>query len=155
MIFDGRKLTTLFMFAIFAGASVMALSLPTKAAFMPLLVGIPGALLCAAQFVIDWRAGPDGAESEGIDDQSQEEDGSQSEDQAFIWLGLFAGTLLCFGFVLGGPLVVGAFVKVSSRESWTNALVAAAGTFAVLYGVFVRMLELSLFEGFVLATFFS
>ncbi|HSM42039.1 MAG TPA: tripartite tricarboxylate transporter TctB family protein [Afifellaceae bacterium] len=150
MTFDGRKLTTLFMFALFAGACLLALDLPTKAAFMPLLIGIPGALLCAAQFVVDWRTEARGQEraSDKRDDETDEN--GQSELEAFVWLGLFTIVLLAFGFVVGGPIAVGIFVRFSSRESWPNALFAAAGTFAVLYGVFAWMLGLSLFEGFVL-----
>ena len=150
MTFDGRKLTTLFMFAVFAGACLLALDLPTKAAFMPLLVGVPGALLCAAQFVIDWRAEAHGRETGADEREPETAENSQSELQAFVWLGLFTILLLAFGFVVGGPLAVGIFVRFSSRDSWPNALFAAAGTFAVLYGVFVWLLELSLFEGFVL-----
>lgn len=150
MIFDGRKLTTLVMFTIFAGASLLALDLPTKAAFMPLLIGIPGAILCAAQFVVDLRAGPDAGGPPANAPEQQSDDDSQSEVQAFVWLAAFTVMLLCFGFIVGGPIVVGAFLRFSSRESWQNSLFAAGGTFAVLYGVFVWLLELSLFQGVVL-----
>ena len=155
MIPDGRKLTTLVMLAIFVAVCVMALSLPTKAAFMPLLIGIPGAILCAVQLVIDLRREPE-AEIVAPDPVANVTgDGAQSEAEAFLWLALFTVALLGFGFILGGPVIVGAFVRYSSRDSLQNALFAAGGTFAVLYGVFIWMLELSLFQGFVLEALLS
>lgn len=150
MTFDGRTATTMVMLVIFAGASLLALDLPTKARFMPLLIGVPGAILCAAQLVIDLRRKPEEVARQGAQAaQDQGEDG-QSEAQAFLWLGLFTVILLCFGFILGGPVIVGAFVRFSSRDSWQNALFAAGGTFAVMYGMFIWLLELSLFQGFFL-----
>lgn len=149
MIFNARTLTTLAMFVLFAGACLMAMQLPQKAAFMPLLIGVPGTLLCAAQLVIDViRVRRDGSEfraAETADDNS-----GQSETAAFLWLGLFSVALIGFGFVVGGPLIVGAFVRFSSRDSVPTALFAMAGTFAVLYGVFIWLLELSLFRGLII-----
>ena len=146
MILNARFLTTLVMFALFAGACILATGLPTKAAFMPLLVGIPGALLCGAQLILDLRRGPDAsAEKNAVADTS-----AQSEVQAFGWLALFTVALIGFGFVAGGPIIVGAFVRFSSRDSWKNAAVAAGGTFIVLWGIFIWLLELSLFNGLIL-----
>ncbi len=148
-MFSGRTITTLVMLAIFAGASVLALDLPAKARFFPLLIGIPGALLCAWQLVLDLRRASDPPET-----AAQEAGAGRSEAEVFVWLALFFGTLAGFGFILGAPLIVTAFVRFSSRESWQNALFAGAGTFAVMYGVFIWLLELSLFQGLVLEWLF-
>lgn len=147
MTFDGRKATTLFMLVVFVGACLIALGLPQKAAFMPLLVGIPGSLLCLAQLVIDFRGGDSGARAK---DGGTEDDAGRSETEMLAWILLFTGAIVGFGFIVGGPLIVTLFIRVSSQETWQRAVFAGAGTFAVLYGVFVWMLELSLFRGFVL-----
>jgi|GEM_PF-1062618 len=147
MILNARFLTTLVMFALFVGACILALSLPTKAAFMPLLIGVPGALLCGAQLILDLRRGPD-APKEPVEEAGDAS--AQSEAQAFVWLALFSVALIGFGFVYGGPIIVGLFVRFSSRDSWKNAGIAAAGTFIVLWGIFIWLLELSLFEGLIL-----
>jgi hypothetical protein len=146
MTFDGRTLTTLFMFLIFAGACFIALGLPQKAAFMPLLVGIPGALLCLWQLVLDLRRAPEEPK------QSKEEkpEDSSSELEAFFWLGAFSVAIIGFGFLVGGPLIVTAFIRYSSRESWRNAIFAGVGTFALIWGVFIWLIELPLFDGLVL-----
>jgi hypothetical protein len=157
MTFDGRTATTAVMLAIFVGACLLSLGLPTKAAFMPLLIGVPGALLCAAQLVLDLRRGPapeavpePEAEAEAEAETPETNEASQSEVQAFVWLGLFFGVLLGFGFIVGAPLIVAAFIRFSSKDSWKNALFGGAGTFVVMYGVFIWLLELSLFPGLVL-----
>jgi len=146
MTFNGRIATSLVMLALFVGACFLALDLPKKAAFMPLLIGVPGALLCLWQVVIDLRRSPDIAEAP--EDNTGEE--GQSEAQAFLWLGLFAVALIGFGFIVGGPVIVFAFVRFSSGESWKSALFAATGTFALLYGMFILLLELTLFRGLIL-----
>lgn len=146
MTFDGRTLTTFVMLVLFAGASLLALGLPQKAAFMPLLLGIPGTIFCLWQFVLDIRREPEPPRA-----ADETEDGrGRSETEVFLWLGAFSVAMIGFGFLVGGPLVVLAFVRFSSRESWRNALVAGAGTFAVIYGVFIWLLELPLFQGLVL-----
>ena len=154
MILNARFLTTLVMFALFVGACVLAMGLPTKAAFMPLLIGIPGALLCGAQLILDLRRGPDAPKKAAQSDNAEDES-AQSEAQAFGWLALFAVALLGFGFVVGGPIIVGAFVRFSSKDSWKNAAVAAGGTFVVLWGVFIWLLELILFKGLILEALFG
>lgn len=148
MTFDGRTFTTLVMLALFAGACILALDLPQKAAFMPLLVGIPGTLLCLWQLILDLRRTPD----ETVSTESAAK--GRSETEVFLWLAGFAVALIGFGFVIGGPIIVFLFVRFSSDESTKNALVAGAGTFAVIWGVFIWLLELPLFEGLVLETFF-
>lgn len=153
MTFDGRIATTLVMTGLFAGACLLALGLPAKAAFMPLLVGIPGLLLCLAQLVIDLRRPKQAPEKIAEESRGGPPD-RQTELQAFAWLGAFAGALLGFGFIVGGPLLVAAFVRWSSRETWTSAIIAGAGTFLVMWGVFVWLLELSLFQGLVLEWLF-
>jgi hypothetical protein len=77
------------------------------------------------------------------------DEGSRSEVQMFLWLGLFTLALVGFGFVWGGPIIVMLFVRFSSKDTWLNAFFARAGTFATLFGVFVWMLELKLFPGLV------
>ena len=142
---DGRKITTLVMLAVFTGAVLIALTLPSKAAFMPFLVGIPGILLCLAQLVIDIR-GP-AVEPKGH--RGGDDGEGRTEFQMFLWLFLFTFALIGFGFLWGGPVIVAMFIRFSSRDSWSNALFAGAGTFAVLFGVFVWLLELRLFPGLI------
>lgn len=150
MTFNGRTATSLVMLLIFAAASILALDLPKKAAFMPLLVGIPGVILCLWQVILDLRRPP-----EIVVEKDEDDDGvGRSEMEIFLWFGAFSAALLGFGFVVGGPIVVFAFVRFASGESWKNAIVAGLGTFLVIWGVFIWLIELPLFQGLVLEAIF-
>lgn len=145
---NGRIITTLVMLTIFAGMSLIAVNYPPKARFMPLLVGIPGTIMCLAQLFIDirqrLRESGNGAslDAEAIAERPR-------EAKMFFWLGLFTAGILAFGFLYGAPVLILAFLRFAERESWTTSIVAAVAAFAVLYLVFVRMLELFLFEGLI------
>lgn len=152
MTFDGRTAITTVMLVIFAGASFLSLSLPQKAAFMPLLVAIPGTILCMWQLALDLRRAPSGEEAAERD--GSDEENARSEAEIFFWLGAFSVSMIGFGFVVGGPLAVLAFIRFASRESWLNAVIAGLGTLAVTWGVFVWLLEMPLFQGLVLEAVF-
>lgn len=152
----GRIATTLVMLAIFAGMSLIALGFPEKAAFTPLLVGIPGVVLCLAQLAIDLTgrakaAGP--GNDEGLDDRAGDAI-SGREWFMFVWLAVFTVAIVGFGFHVGGPLVVFLYIRFGEREPWLNALIAGAGTFLVVWLVFTKLLELPLFGGLLLPTLF-
>jgi energy-coupling factor transporter transmembrane protein EcfT len=61
MIFDTRKLISLVMIALFAGAIYFSQGLPSSAAFMPMLVSVPGLILCLFQFALDFKNTPEAA----------------------------------------------------------------------------------------------
>lgn len=150
MTFDGRTFTTLAMLALFLAACFFALGLPQKAAFMPLLIGVPGAILCFWQLVLDLRRTPEEISAEAAEAAAKQ---GRSEVEIFLWLAGFSIALIGFGFVVGGPIIVFLFVRFSSGESTVNALIAAAGTFLVIWGIFIWALELPLFQGLVLEPF--
>jgi hypothetical protein len=56
---------------------------------------------------------------------------------------------MSFGFLIAAPVLVLAFLRFGEKEPWTTAILGGLGAWIVLYGVFTRLLELFLFEGFV------
>lgn len=147
-------MTTFVMLVIFTSMSVMALGFPTKAGFMPLLVGIPGALLCAVQLFIDLRGGSadegPAADAEDTAEQIAAPYERSREIFMFGWLAAFTVGLFLFGFLIGGPITVFLYLKFGERESWFSSLLAAAATCVILYATFIWLLELSIFQGFIL-----
>ena len=139
---DGRVGTALFMFLVFATMSLIALGFPPKARLMPLLVGIPGVILGLAQLVIELRAAHARSPREptGL---------TAAERHMLGWTLLFFVGLLAFGFVHAGPVLVFAFLLLGRGESLTISAVSAVGTWAVLYGLFVKAFEIPLFAGLV------
>jgi hypothetical protein len=143
MSISSRVLTAAVMLVIFAGMTVMALGFPAQAQLMPLLIGIPGTVMALVQLIKELRApaeAPPAAAIEARDEQRRER-------KMFLWLGLFLAGVLAFGFLWATPVLIFAFLRFSERESWAVATIGAIGAWLVLYVVFVRLLELFLFEG--------
>ena len=137
---EGRILVSAIMVVIFAGAVLLSFSYAPDARFLPLVVGIPGLLLSAAQLVTELRAHP------GIKILPEEH---RREVRMFAWFLGFVAGLVLFGFLYAGPALVAAYLIVAGRERWYMALGAAVLTWAILYGIFERFLGLPLFDGLV------
>lgn len=142
MTLNGRALTSLAMFAVFAAMTLIALGFPDKARTMPLLVGVPGTLLALAQLVRDLRTVERDAGESTVE--------RHRERHMFAWLAIFLAGVLGFGFLVAAPVLVLAFLRIGQRESWTVSLAGGVAVWIVLYAVFTRMLGLFLFEGLLL-----
>jgi hypothetical protein len=144
------------MLAIFTGMTLMAFGFPDKAAFTPLLVGVPGVFLCLAQLAIDLtgRARLAGSANNEEFGDSDGDAVSAREWFMFLWLAVFAAAIIGFGFHVGGSLVVFLYIRFGAREPWLNAVLGGTGTFLVVWLVFTRLLELPLFGGLLLPTLF-
>jgi tetrahydromethanopterin S-methyltransferase subunit E len=124
---------------IFASAAVVAkLSYPAEAASMPLFIGAIGAALSLLQLVVELRASR-AAHEEQID--------LRKDLPIYLWVWAFVGAVVGFGFVLAAPLMLFAYLRWRSRESWWLCLLLSAAVFGVLYGLFETALGVPLFEG--------
>lgn len=145
MSISSRIVTSAVMLCIFAGMTLMALGFPAKAQLMPLLIGVPGTAMALVQLITDLRApAAPTPEAEAAFEAREEQ---HRERKMFLWLALFFAGILAFGFLWATPVLVFAFLRFGERESWGVAATGAVGSWLVLYLVFVRVLELFLFEG--------
>lgn len=156
---------TVAMFAIFASFVLVAASYPPEARFMPWVVGIPGALLCLVQLVIDWRGGsvkavrdaqpaPPVELPSGAAVPEPEAEGPTGaalvRRELVIWayfVGFIAGLLL-FGFWVAIPVLIVAFLRFEAGTSWLAAVASSIVATAVLYGAFEVFLGIRLHHGF-------
>jgi Tripartite tricarboxylate transporter TctB family len=143
MTISGRATTSAVMLAIFAGMVAIASTYPPQARFMPYVVGIPGILLCAIQLILDLResrrAAPAG------------ESPVRRELFMFGWLLAFLAGIVLFGFVYATPILLFAFLRYAASERTRVALTGAAAGFALIYLVFVVLLEIPLHDGLIAA----
>jgi hypothetical protein len=65
----------------------------------------------------------------------------------FGWVAAALGAMSVFGLVTGGALFVGAFLRVRERESWSFALLGAAGVVLVLHVILERVFGVPLYAG--------
>jgi Tripartite tricarboxylate transporter TctB family len=145
MSISSRILTAAVMLMIFAGMTVMALGFPPQAQLMPLLIGVPATLMALIQLIKELRAPAEAPPTAEAAIEARQE--QARERKMLLWLGLFLAGVLALGFLWATPVLVFAFLRFGERESWTIAAIGAIGTWLVLYVVFVRLLELFLFEG--------
>ncbi len=167
MAFDGRVLMSLVMLAIFVGMVAVAFGYPPEARLLPLVIGIPGTVLCLAQLGRDLA----GAGRKPDDLSSPGQEPAHSEIEALVWateggtpgdrairreavlfgflVALIAG-ILVLGFWLAAPLFLIAFLRFHERESWRFTLALSAGGWLVLYLIFDRALGILLHRGFLI-----
>jgi uncharacterized membrane protein len=140
---EGRILTAGVMLLIFATMVAMATTYAGDARLLPLVIGIPGLVLCIIQFVTELRTKPD-ADEKGFTDEDR-----RAELKMFGWFAVFVFGIILFGFPYAAPLIVAVYLHFSWGEKWYVSLGAAAFAFAVLHGIFDYVLGLPLFEGLV------
>jgi hypothetical protein len=127
---------------IFASAAVVAkLNYPAEAASMPLFIGGIGAALSLLQLIVELRASRSSAHEEQID--------LRKDLPIYLWVWAFVGAVVAFGFVLAAPVMLFAYLRWRSRESWWMCVLLSAAVFGVLYGLFETALGVPLFEGLV------
>jgi len=142
-LFGGRVLTAVLMLAIFVTMSLMALGFPEKARLMPLMIGVPGSALALVQLLLELRT----VIGEAVESDKETREARKNEQHMFIWMLLFFLGILGFGFLYAAPLLVFGFLHLGKKESFTTALIGAAGTWVVLYGLFETAFEIQLFNG--------
>lgn len=139
---EGRIVVAGTMLAIFAIMVGLAFTFPGEARFLPLVIGIPGLVLSAAQFAIELRGKDEDEKVYSADDR-------MAELKMFGWFFAFIAGIILFGFPYAGPAIVGLYLHFSWGEKWYVSLGAAAFAWAILHGIFDYMLGLPLFEGLV------
>jgi hypothetical protein len=124
---------------IFASAAVVAkLNYPAEAASMPLIIGGVGAALSLLQLIVELRASR-GAHEEQID--------LRKDLPIYLWVWAFVGAVVAFGFVIAAPVMLFAYLRWRSRESWWLSALLSVAVLAILYGLFETALGVPLFEG--------
>lgn len=137
------------MLALFVGMTGLALSYPPDARLLPLVIGIPGTLLCAAQLVLDLRRRRQQQAMPG-----RHAGGSTRRERAFLgWLAAFVIGILAFGFPYGAPALVFVFLYWGQGERLVTAGPAALVLLLFLHVVFEGALGLPLFGGLLLQNF--
>ena len=140
-------LLSAFMLAVFAGMTGTALSYPPDSRLVPLVVGIPGTLLCAGQFLVELRRY---ARQRRQGTRPEAGLPTRRELALLAWFAVFVLGILLFGFTYGGPALLFAFLYWGQSERPLVAAAAALGLLGFLHLVFRQALGLRLFEGLML-----
>ena len=140
MTLNARIILAGLMLAIFGAMVAAAFTYPTKAAFVPLVIGVPGTLLCLIQFGTELRAARTTAATAPARDVRR-------EWVMYGWIVGFVASVTLLGFLIAAPLVLYAYLRFNAKApQWLAGLIAAGGL-ALIYGVFEYTLGVELFEG--------
>lgn len=152
---------TVVMLTFFCVMVGLSLGFPAKARFMPLIVGVPGIILCLVQLAIDLFHSPKsafhGAPRAGV---SHDIPGVEAELPEFgphtvpqeitMWTYLvsFVAGILVFGFYASALVLLLTFLRREAEASWKMTLSLAIGATIALYVAFGVLLRIQLFPGF-------
>ena len=146
MTIEGRLIIAGIMLALFAGMTGLAFTFPRDAGFLPLVVGIPGTILCVIQFAIELRAG-----AKRRDEAARAENRATMarEWQMFAWIAGYTLVILLVGFLPATAGLLFGFLYFDQKEKfWLSAVLAIVGV-ATLYLFFEVTFGIELHPGFV------
>lgn len=112
---------------------------------MPLLVGVPGTILCFWQLLVELSTENGEADAGKIL--------SGSELAIAAWLLAFIAGIVALGFSFGTPPVVACYLYFVAKERLPTALIAGIFCFTLMYGFFERLMSMQLFEGLLVQYF--
>jgi Tripartite tricarboxylate transporter TctB family len=139
--FTSTVALSLTFLVIFASAAIVArVNYPPDAASMPVIIGVVGAALSLLQLLVELRAsrGP-----------YEEQINLRKDGPIYLWVWAFVIAVVAFWFILAAPVMLFAYLRWRSRESWWLSLLLPALLLALLYGLFQVALGVPLFEGLV------
>lgn len=147
----GRIVVGVLMLAIFASMVAVASQYPPQARFMPLVVGIPGMVLCIFELARELRnaARRRAGDHDGAAAESPLAGTVRREIVLWTYFIAFVAALILVGFWVSIPVFLLLFLRFAAGESWRfSACLAVLGT-ALLFLVFHKGLGVALHPGFI------
>jgi TctA family transporter len=131
------------MVVVFGSALWTALDWPPRARIFPYAIFGPLLLVSIINFVKDLRRRPwTETIEQAIAEANLDEASFRRRTREILkWILGFFLALWLLGFPLGIPLATFIYLKVASREKWLTSIVATAGAWAFIVGVFGHFLD--------------
>ena len=133
---------------VFAYAAVTALSYPEEARLLPLAVALPGLALAVVHVALSLR--PQAAASAELPDENEPLTTEERTRRTLLiaaWIaGIFVAIYL-LGFQIAVPLAAIAYLRVMAREGWLMSAGIAVLCWALVFGIFDRVLHVPLPTG--------
>jgi hypothetical protein len=136
---NSRVALSLAFLGIFGTAvAIAALSYPSGAREMPLIIGGLGAALSLLQFLTEIRESHRKAE---------EKVNLRKDLPVYAWVWSFVIVIALFGFMVAAPPALFAYLKFRSKERWAMSVGLAIAVWVLLWGLFEQLLGVTLWEG--------
>ena len=149
----GRIFMSALMLAIFASMVAVATQYPPQARFMPLVIGIPGLVLCIYQLIVELRTRTEPARDVADSTVAQTTVAAERRREVTLWSYFVAliAALILFGFWVTIPVFLTIYLRHAAGESWRFALGLGLAGSGILFLVFHKGLGVVLHGGFITA----
>lgn len=153
---NGPVVTALLMTVIFSAMVLVATQYPPDARMLPLVIGIPGTILCFIQLSFEllssYRKLSSSSDAANLRMKSAN---VKKELRFFLWFPGFIISVLLIGFMATTVIMVFLFLRMSQRESMKLSVGLSLGGALMLYVVFELVLAMPLFNGVINQWIFS
>jgi tripartite tricarboxylate transporter TctB family protein len=150
---SGRALFSLFLVGVSVFAVASAWRWPFKAAFFPLVVGVPLIVLAGVQLVLDLRGRGAPAAGPAMDLQLggdvPDEVARRRAARLFAWIAGFVVLVAVVGFPVAVPIFMASYLGLESRVGWRMAAGLTVAAWAFFHGVFQWLLRLPFESGWI------
>ena len=147
-----RVMFTLFMMSFIVVLVVLSFGYDRKSALLPIIVGISSLLLGGLSLASEFSSRINSLFMTGLFQLSggrKDAPGISGSRFALtsFWLLLLISLIFFFGFLVSLPVWIFSYILFQGRRPWSHAIVAAVSFWIFLYGFFVRIMNLDLFQG--------
>jgi len=136
--------TIILIFAI--GVLVAAYDFPGGSGVFPRFAGWVFVGLTALELIIQLKALL-AARVVGTTSGPLLSEGVRKEIKGFVWIGFFLIVLYLVGFMIGIPLYIFAFLRLSAGRSYKECAIMAGAATVFVYILFMELLEYRLYAG--------
>ena len=152
---NGKIVMSACLMVIGAYAVITALKWPLRTAIFPTVIGIPVFFMALVELLLNLfgkeetekkQSAVDFELSEGLEPALA----TRRTLSSFIWIIGFFLAIIFFGFQIAAPLFVLCFLRLHGKENWPLSLLMSAAAWGVLYGLFIRLLEVPFKNGLIL-----
>src|SRR3954465_14612920 len=109
MTLNARIFLAGLMLALFGAMTGTALGERAKAGFVPLVIGVPGTVLCLIQLVVELRHARNGSAEPSKRDVRR-------EWVMFGWIFGFVTAVVLLGFLIAAPIVLYSYLRFNAKE---------------------------------------
>lgn len=167
MKLTGGFVFELIILGVIIGFVFYSLSYSPTARLVPLVVGIPGIIFAVLQLIgslpgVSKRLEKFSSTKDlfGTKAIKPREEGTQESEEEvekvstpawiiLLWIVGFTALIILFGYLVAVPVLVFSFLKFRGGASWLYSILSAVGILVVMYGGFVLLLKVFLYEGLV------
>lgn len=142
---NAKQIMTLCLAGISAGAVIVAIAWPLKAALFPLIIGTSVFLLSLIELTLSLSRREGLSERSSVDSIPSKDVDRQTVIRrtlvTLVWILGFFTLILLIGFSLAVPIFVFFYLRNQGKEKWLFSIVMAGCSWLFFWGLFIWILD--------------